>query len=67
MLDHAPRLGQVQEHAVEALFGDALVHVADLHVVPVEGTFAEEGGHVGHRPLGEIVPHLVADDVGTSP
>ena len=60
VLDHPPRLGQVEHHPVEVGLVDALVDVALLDRVPVERVAAEEGGHVLDRPVGEVLAQLVA-------
>ena len=62
---HLPRLGQVQEHAVEPLFVDALVDVAYLD--PVAVAARTHGGDVAAGPLGEVLPELVAHHLGAGP
>src|SRR5215213_2434885 len=65
--DDAPRLGEVEDDAIERAVVDALVAVAQLHAVAIEHRSAEEAADVGTGPVGEVLAELVADDVGTPP
>ena len=66
-LDHPPGLGQVQDGPVEAGLVHPVVGVADLDAVAVQGGGAEEGGHVGPGPGGEVGSQLVSGHLGPGP
>ena len=65
MLHDLPRLGEIEEHAVELVDVDAVVHVADLDVE--RAGRAEERLDVAVRTVGEVVAELVAVHVTRGP
>ena len=67
MGNHLPGFGKVEQHPVEVRLVDSPVGVADLHVVAVEFLGTEHRLHVPERPLCEVLPDLVADDLRPCP
>ncbi len=62
-----PRLGKVEQDSIHLGHVDALVAVAQLDVVTVEGGLAEHADDVLARSIGEVLADLVAVHVGSGP
>ena len=59
--------GRSSTHPVVRSVVDAVVGVAHLDPVARQRLVAEERPHVGAGPVGEVLPELVADDLGADP
>src|SRR6185503_876381 len=59
--DDLPRLGEVEDDTIERAVVDALVAVAELDSIAIQGGGPEEAAHVRAGAVGEVLAELVAD------